>query len=97
MQRNPLRAGLVRPRDGADALRWGSANVRRPRAGAAAEDVVGMTREPTSRLDAVTQAELCRLLRDLAERDGLAVLLVSHDDALLGAMAARTLQLSPPG
>jgi peptide/nickel transport system ATP-binding protein len=53
--------------------------------------------EPTSRLDAVTQAELCRLLRDLAERDGLAVLLVSHDDALLGAMAARTLRLSPPG
>ena len=53
--------------------------------------------EPTSRLDAVTQAELCRLLRDLADRDGLAVLLVSHDDALLAAMASRTLRLSLPG
>jgi peptide/nickel transport system ATP-binding protein len=53
--------------------------------------------EPTSRLDAVTQAELCRLLRDLADRDGLAVLLVSHDDALLGAMASRTLRLALPG
>ena len=51
--------------------------------------------KPTSRLDAVTQAELCRLLRDLADRDGLAVLLVSHDDALLDAMASRTLRLEP--
>ena len=29
VERNPLRAGLVRPRDGADAWRWGSARVRR--------------------------------------------------------------------
>jgi ABC-type glutathione transport system ATPase component len=52
--------------------------------------------EPTSRLDAVTQAELCRLLLELADETGLAVLLVSHDDALLGAMASRTVRLSPP-
>lgn len=50
--------------------------------------------EPTSRLDAASQAELCRLLRDLADRDGLAVLMVSHDDALLAAMASRTLRLA---
>lgn len=52
--------------------------------------------EPTSRLDAASQAELCRLLRDLADRDGLAVLMVSHDDALLAAMASRTLRLDAP-
>jgi len=49
--------------------------------------------EPTSRLDAVTQAELCALLRELVLRDGLAVLLVSHDRALLRAMAARTVHI----
>jgi ABC-type glutathione transport system ATPase component len=53
--------------------------------------------EPTSRLDAVTQAELCGLLRELAAETGLAVLLVSHDDALLDALAVRTLRLAPGG
>ena len=43
--------------------------------------------EPTSRLDAVTQAELCRLLRELVADEQLALLLVSHDRALLSAMA----------
>jgi peptide/nickel transport system ATP-binding protein len=51
--------------------------------------------EPTSRLDAVTQAELCGLLRALVAETGLAVLLVSHDDDLLAAMAGRTVVLRP--
>ncbi len=49
--------------------------------------------EPTSRLDAVTQAGIARLLRDLAESDGLAILWVSHDEALLDAVAENVTRL----
>lgn len=49
--------------------------------------------EPTSRLDAITQADIAGLLRELAERDGLAVLLVSHDEALLAGLASSVTRL----
>ncbi|WP_246100283.1 ATP-binding cassette domain-containing protein [Cereibacter sediminicola] len=49
--------------------------------------------EPTSRLDPVTQAEAVRLLADLARAEGLALLFVSHDRALLAAICDRILTL----
>ncbi len=51
--------------------------------------------EPTSRLDPVTQAEVIGQIRDLAE-NGCAVLLVSHDPALIRKTAGRSLSLAPP-
>jgi oligopeptide/dipeptide ABC transporter ATP-binding protein len=43
--------------------------------------------EPTTALDVTTQAEILALLRDLRERLGMALLLISHD---LGAVATST-------
>ncbi|PIL14343.1 hypothetical protein P775_26930 [Puniceibacterium antarcticum] len=39
--------------------------------------------EPTSRLDPVTQKQVIDLLHDLARDEGTAILLVSHDPALI--------------
>jgi oligopeptide transport system ATP-binding protein len=41
--------------------------------------------EPTTALDVTLQAQILRLLRDLQEKEGVAVMLVSHD---IGAIAA---------
>jgi ABC-type glutathione transport system ATPase component len=49
--------------------------------------------EPTAALDAETQAELRALLKELRERHGVAMLLVSHDVGLLWALADRVVVL----
>ena len=49
--------------------------------------------EPASRLDPPVQATALRLLRSLADKDGLAVLLITHDHAAAGAMADEVLTL----
>ncbi len=49
--------------------------------------------EPTSRLDGVTQAEIASLLREKVERESLAILWISHAEALLGALAADVVRL----
>lgn len=46
--------------------------------------------EPTTALDVTTQARVINALRDTAERDGAAVLLVSHDLRVLAQCAAET-------
>jgi oligopeptide/dipeptide ABC transporter ATP-binding protein len=46
--------------------------------------------EPTTALDVTTQARVIDALRDTAERDGAAVLLVSHDLRVLAQCAAET-------
>lgn len=51
--------------------------------------------EPTSRLDPVVQRETMLLLRRYVDEKRLALLLVSHDHALLAAVADRTLVLGP--
>jgi ABC-type glutathione transport system ATPase component len=43
--------------------------------------------EPTSRLDPITQRDVMALIVDLARKDGVAVALVSHDIALIKAVA----------
>lgn len=43
--------------------------------------------EPTSRLDPIIQRDVIDLLRDCVERDGMAVILISHDRALVRAVA----------
>ena len=53
--------------------------------------------EPTSRLDPITQAQMIRLLVETAERDGCALMLVSHDRALVEAISDATLDLGAPG
>ena len=45
--------------------------------------------EPTTGLDATTQSRIVDLLRDLVERHGLSLLLISHDLAVVGACADR--------
>ena len=52
--------------------------------------------EPTSRLDPITQAEVISLLVETAERDGCAIMLVSHDTALVAKTADRGLSLHCP-
>jgi peptide/nickel transport system ATP-binding protein len=49
--------------------------------------------EPTSRLDLVTQEQTVGALLDQAGRLGTALLLVTHDRSLAGAIADRTLDL----
>lgn len=52
--------------------------------------------EPTSRLDPITQAKVIGLLTQTAERDGIALMLVSHDQALVRNTADRVLPLAAP-
>ena len=49
--------------------------------------------EPTSRLDPITQKRVIALLAETAGRDGVAVMLVSHDRALIGKTANAVLSL----
>src|SRR5690606_16713372 len=50
--------------------------------------------EITSALDVSTQAAIVRLLTELQERDGTALLLISHDLDLVKAIAHRTLRVA---
>jgi oligopeptide/dipeptide ABC transporter ATP-binding protein len=43
--------------------------------------------EPTTALDVTTQAEILELLRDLQERTGMAVMLITHDLGVIAEMA----------
>ncbi|WP_137157736.1 ATP-binding cassette domain-containing protein [Rhizobium sp. FKL33] len=49
--------------------------------------------EPTSRLDPMTQAQTIRLMLDIAAEQGLAIMIVSHDEALLSAICDRVIRL----
>ena len=53
--------------------------------------------EPTSRLDPITQARVIALLTETTERDGVALMLVSHDAALIRNTADLVLALDAPG
>lgn len=50
--------------------------------------------EPTTALDTLTQARILALLRELVERDGLALLMVTHDRRMATAFADRTIELA---
>jgi len=49
--------------------------------------------EPTSRLDLSVQAHVIRLIAELVDREQISVLLVSHDQELLGAICHRIINL----
>lgn len=55
----------------------------------AAEPRVLLADEPTTALDATVQAQILGLLADLVDREGLALLLVTHDLAVAAALADR--------
>lgn len=52
--------------------------------------------EPTSRLDPITQAKVIGLLRRVADTEGIALMLVSHDQALIRNTADKVLHLTAP-
>lgn len=45
--------------------------------------------EPTTALDVTLQAQILRLLRELQEKDGVAVMLISHDIGAIASVASR--------
>ncbi len=45
--------------------------------------------EPTTALDVTLQAQILRLLKELKETEGTAVMLISHDIGVIGAMASK--------
>lgn len=51
--------------------------------------------EPTSRLDPVVQRETIQLLRETVDQERLGLILISHDQALLAAVADDHLALGP--
>jgi peptide/nickel transport system ATP-binding protein len=53
--------------------------------------------EPSSRLDPPVQATALRLLRSLVDEEGLAVLLITHDHTVAGAMTESLVTLSTGG
>ncbi len=53
--------------------------------------------EPTTALDVTIQAEILDLLQELREQSGLSMVFVSHDLAVVSAMAARILVLRDGG
>ena len=55
----------------------------------AGEPALLIADEPTTGLDATTQSRIVDLLRDLVERQGLALLLITHDLSVVGACADR--------
>ncbi|MBB4166629.1 ATP-binding cassette domain-containing protein [Rhizobium sp. BK538] len=52
--------------------------------------------EPTSRLDPVTQAETMQLMVKVARERDVAIMVVSHDEALLTAVSDQVLRLEAP-
>lgn len=45
--------------------------------------------EPTTALDVTLQAQILRLIREMQEREGTAVMLISHDIGVIGALSKR--------
>jgi peptide/nickel transport system ATP-binding protein len=88
-------AGLLERRPGAvsggEAQRLALARVL------AAQPALLVADEPSSRLDPPVQATALRLLRSLVDEVGLAVLLITHDHDVAGAMAENLVTLPAPG
>jgi oligopeptide/dipeptide ABC transporter ATP-binding protein len=45
--------------------------------------------EPTTALDVTLQAQILRLIKELQEREGTAVMLISHDIGVIGALSSK--------
>ena len=53
----------------------------------AADPTILIADEPTTALDVTTQAQILELLRDLQERNGMAIMLITHDLGVIAEMA----------
>jgi peptide/nickel transport system ATP-binding protein/oligopeptide transport system ATP-binding protein len=51
--------------------------------------------EPTTALDVKNQAQVLRLIREMRDRTGMSVILISHDIAVVSAAADRVIHMSP--
>jgi oligopeptide/dipeptide ABC transporter ATP-binding protein len=52
-----------------------------------ADPTILIADEPTTALDVTTQAQILELLRDLQERNGMAIILITHDLGVIAEMA----------
>ena len=53
--------------------------------------------EPTANLDVCHQVQVIRLLRDLAAKEGMTVVMISHDLNIASRYADRMILMAPPG
>ena len=53
--------------------------------------------EPTANLDVCHQVQVIRLLRDLASKEGMTVVMISHDLNIASRYADRMILMAPPG
>ncbi|HZC70664.1 MAG TPA: ABC transporter ATP-binding protein [Jatrophihabitans sp.] len=83
--------GLPRPEEQLSAYSWQLSGGLRQRAmiamALAGRPELLIADEPTTALDVITQAQVLTLIRDLQERTGLAILLITHDLGVVAEMA----------
>jgi peptide/nickel transport system ATP-binding protein len=84
---------LPTPESLVDAFPWQLSGGQRQRVmiamAIASEPAMLIADEPTSALDVTTQAQILALLRDLRQRRGIALFLITHDFGVVNEMADR--------
>jgi oligopeptide/dipeptide ABC transporter ATP-binding protein len=89
--------GIPRPKDRLDAYPFELSGGMKQRLAIAlalaCDPMVLIADEPTSAVDVTIQAQILQLLRELGDRIGLTILLVSHDLRVVSTLCSRVLVL----